>query len=139
MCERSMVLGLHYVCPPCRFAVKRRAWAVRPDGTTDCPRCGRAMLNAGQDLEVPRATDHEGWRVLTLLLEAGVTFRSSCCGGPGWRPRTLREVRERLAAAERTGVPPAKALTTRDVDAIGAPARPASPSAPATPRAPARR
>ncbi|MDA0566792.1 hypothetical protein LG943_21110 [Streptomonospora sp. S1-112] len=120
MCERSTVLGLHRVCPPCRFAVKRRADAVRADGTTDCPRCGRTMVDAGQDLAVPRAGDDEGWRVLTLLLEAGVTFHSSCCGGPGWRPRTLREVKERLAAARRTGVPEATALTTRDVDAIGA-------------------
>lgn len=76
------------------------------------------MIDAGQDLAVPRRSDSAGWRTLTALLNAGVTFHSGCCDGPGWRPRTPREVRERLAAAARTGVPLTVALTTVDPDEL---------------------
>lgn len=48
--------------------------------------------------------------MLSVLLHAGVRFHKSCCGGPGYRPRTLREVRERMAYAKRTGEPIATAL-----------------------------
>ncbi|ASU84296.1 hypothetical protein CDO52_17170 [Nocardiopsis gilva YIM 90087] len=77
------------------------------------------MIDAGNDLEVPKSGDDAGWRVLSALLRAGVTFHSRCCDGPGWRPRTLRQVKERLVAAERTGTPIATALTTRDIAASG--------------------
>ncbi|WP_371273007.1 hypothetical protein [Streptomyces sp. MUSC 14] len=55
---------------------------------------------------------------MTALLNAGVIFHSGCCDGPGWRPRTPREVRERLAAAADTGVPLSVALTTVDTDEL---------------------
>lgn len=45
-----------------------------------------------------------------MLLHAGVDFHKSCCGGPGYRPRTLREVHERMAYARRTGEPFARSL-----------------------------
>jgi hypothetical protein len=38
-----------------------------------------------------------------------------CCCGPGYRPRTLREVRERMTYAERTGEPIATALSRPDL------------------------
>ncbi|MFD0349872.1 hypothetical protein ACFQ0M_35280 [Kitasatospora aburaviensis] len=49
-----------------------------------------------------------------------MTFHSRCCYGPGWRPRTPRQVRERLALARDSGVPVAEALTTRDLDELRA-------------------
>ncbi|WP_370112583.1 hypothetical protein [Streptacidiphilus sp. MAP12-33] len=69
---------------------------------------------------MPERSDKAGWRTLTALLNAGVTFHARCCYGPGWRPRTPREVRERLAAAAGTGVAVSVALTTVDVDELRA-------------------
>ncbi|SDF70194.1 hypothetical protein SAMN05216260_11065 [Streptomyces griseoaurantiacus] len=48
--------------------------------------------------------------MLSVLLHAGVRFHKSCCGGPGYRPRSLREVRERMDYARATGEPFARAL-----------------------------
>ncbi|MER6910315.1 hypothetical protein ABT354_01380 [Streptomyces sp. NPDC000594] len=111
MCFRRNSGSSHYICLPCRNAVKRRAAA---DHTVRCPRCARAMIDAGQDLAVPRRNDRAGWRALTAVLGAGLTFHSGCCDGPGWRPRRPREISERLTAAARTGVPVSVALAAQD-------------------------
>lgn len=116
MCTRPTHLGRHHVCLECRVGFKHRLDEPR---TRVCPNCAGDLIDAGSDLEVPRRGDDAGWRVLGVLLRAGVTFHSTCCDGPGWRPRTMAQVRERLAAAERTGVPAAEALTAADVDTIG--------------------
>ena len=116
MCERPTRLGLHRVCLSCRGAFKARGV---PHEERVCPDCAGGLIDAGNDLEVPRRGDAAGWFVLDVLLRAGVTFHSSCCDGPGWRPRTVRQVKERLQAARRTGTPLAQALTTRDPDDIG--------------------
>ncbi|GAA2781894.1 hypothetical protein GCM10020219_061730 [Nonomuraea dietziae] len=58
----------------------------------------------------PRQRDNAAWRVLSLLLHSGVRFHKSCCGGPGYRPRTLSEARARMAYARTNGEPFAKAL-----------------------------
>ncbi|WP_017591523.1 hypothetical protein [Nocardiopsis potens] len=129
MCIRPTALGLHHVCLDCRVAFKH---AGRRDRT--CPNCAGGLIDAGNDLEVPRRGDEAGWRVLGVLLRAGVTFHSSCCGGPGWRPRTMGQVKERLAAAERTGTPIAEALTTADTDEIGRRPHPARRPVGAAPR-----
>jgi hypothetical protein len=50
-----------------------------------------------------------------VLLHAGVRFHKSCCGGPGYRPRTLSEVRERMAYARATDESFAQALVRRDL------------------------
>jgi len=99
----------HYVCPPCRWAVKRQP---RRDGEAvpKCALCLRPMIDAGRDLAVPRRTDKAGWRALAAVLESGVYFHSCGCGGPGFRPRTPAQVRERRAAADRLGVPPARTM-----------------------------
>ncbi|MGW6913800.1 hypothetical protein ACWGB8_08260 [Kitasatospora sp. NPDC054939] len=120
MCIRSTTSRRHFVCPPCRASYKRHA---APDGRAVCPRCTGPLIDAGQDLAVPKRQDAAGWRALTAVLNAGVTFHSGCCDGPGWRPRTPREVRERLAAAHRAGVPVTEALTTEDVAGLSAPER----------------
>ncbi|GLW75051.1 hypothetical protein Kpho02_73480 [Kitasatospora phosalacinea] len=115
MCYRGGTGSRHHVCLPCRASYKRRT-----GGTTACPRCRGPLIDAGQDLHVPRRADTAAWRALTALLQAGVRFESGCCHGPGWRPRTPREVRERLAAAAGTGLPVARALLTRDVADLAA-------------------
>ena len=64
---------------------------------------------------MPRRGDEAGWRALDAVLRAGLTFHGGCCGtGPGFRPRTPREVKERLALAERTGMPVKDALAVAD-------------------------
>lgn len=55
------------------------------------------MVDAGPQLAVPPRRDRAGWRVLTGVLRAGVTFhpQCGCCNdGPGYRPRTPREFRQ---------------------------------------------
>ncbi len=97
-----------YVCLPCRASYKQRYLG---DHARLCPRCAQPLIHAGCAFAAPRRRDTAGWRVLTVLLEAGVGFHKSCCGGPGYRPRTVREVRQRIAHAASTGEPLAHALT----------------------------
>ncbi|MEU3398796.1 hypothetical protein ACVW0K_003923 [Streptomyces filamentosus] len=104
-------MGIHrssYVCLPCRGSYKRDH---RP-GTHPCPRCGAAMTGVGAAFQPPKRNDTEGWRVLSVLLHAGLRFhRQGCSGdGSGYRPRTLAEVKARMALARRTGEPFAEAL-----------------------------
>ncbi len=112
MCFRGGTGSRHHVCLPCRASYKRRHRAET------CPRCRGPLIDAGQDLHVPRRSDTAGWRALGALLHAGVRFRSGCCDGPGWRPRTPREIRERRAASAGTGMPVALALITPDLDVL---------------------
>ncbi|MFB6892470.1 hypothetical protein ACFCX4_24525 [Kitasatospora sp. NPDC056327] len=117
MCFRRISSSRHYVCLPCRASCKKRS---APRTVHRCPRCRGELVDAGHDLAVPARRDTAGWRALTAVLNAGVGFHSSCCDGPGWRPRTPGEVRARLAASARTGVPVARALTTLDLDELTA-------------------
>ncbi|GAB4584245.1 hypothetical protein [Nocardia sp. IFM 10818] len=105
----------HMVCLACRVSFKS---PVRRPGSDRCPQCRAELIDAGAHLAVPRKTDKAGWRVLETVLRSGLTFRGGCCGtGPGYRPRTPREVRERMILAERTGMPIDRALALRDPDA----------------------
>ncbi|MGW7293078.1 hypothetical protein ACWGIB_11925 [Streptomyces xiamenensis] len=110
-----MTTRRHFICLPCRAAYKTLPPADRP---CVCRRCGGELIDAGQDLAVPKRRDAAGWRALGAVLNAGITFHSRCCEGPGWRPRHPREIRERLAAARQTGVPVRTALITEDLDAL---------------------
>ncbi|WP_329153450.1 deoxyxylulose-5-phosphate synthase [Streptomyces anulatus] len=96
-----------YVCLPCRVSFKQPHDRARQ---RNCPRCAELMIHAGSAFAAPRRRDVAAWRALAVLLNAGVGFHKSCCGGPGFRPRTLREVRERLTYARRSDTPVAKAL-----------------------------
>ncbi|MFP8886476.1 deoxyxylulose-5-phosphate synthase [Streptomyces mangrovi] len=96
-----------YVCLPCRASYKQ---PYPGDHERRCPRCGEGLAHIGSAFAAPRRRDDEGWRVLTVLVNAGIHFHKSCCAGPGYRPRTLREVRERMTYAARTGEPIARSL-----------------------------
>ncbi|WP_433593887.1 hypothetical protein [Nocardia sp. CA-145437] len=101
----------HRVCLHCRVSYKGSIGV----GSGRCVRCAGELIDAGPHLEVPRRADTAGWRALTAVLDSGLTFYGGCCGtGPGYRPRTPREVRERLGLAEREGIPVADALATAD-------------------------
>ncbi|WP_457028167.1 deoxyxylulose-5-phosphate synthase [Kitasatospora sp. P5_F3] len=101
-----------YVCLPCRASYKQSPVG---DHRRHCPRCARPLLRAGSAFAAPRRRDTAAWRTLSVLLNAGVDFHKSCCGGPGYRPRTLFEVRERMAYARRTGEPFAQVLVRREI------------------------
>ncbi|MFF8503457.1 deoxyxylulose-5-phosphate synthase [Streptomyces anulatus] len=101
-----------YVCLPCRVSFKQPHDRARQ---RNCPRCAEPMIHAGSAFAAPRRRDIAAWRALGVLLNAGVGFHKTCCGGPGFRPRTLREVRERLTYARRSGTPVAEALVRFNV------------------------
>jgi hypothetical protein len=95
------------VCLSCRVSVEQSydPWRGRVR-----PRCAGALMYAGSAFAAPPTRDRAAWRTLTVPLNAGVGFRKTCCGGPGYRPRTRREVHARLAYARRTGEPAERAL-----------------------------
>ncbi|MDI3407533.1 deoxyxylulose-5-phosphate synthase [Streptomyces sp. B-S-A6] len=107
-----VIMRSHLVCLGCRHAFKKASPQPVP-----CPSCGEPMIDAGEQLAVPPRRDVDGWRALAVVLEAGLRFRPTCgCmpDGPGYRPRTLREVRERQEVAARTGRPLAEVLADPD-------------------------
>ncbi|MFI9238560.1 deoxyxylulose-5-phosphate synthase [Streptomyces sp. NPDC053079] len=104
-----------YVCLPCRASYKQPSHG-RYNRVRTCPRCAGSLIHVGSAFAPPRRRDVAGWRALSVLLHAGVRFHKDCCfGGPGYRPRTLREVRERLAYARATGEPFDRALVRREL------------------------
>ncbi|MFE2022606.1 deoxyxylulose-5-phosphate synthase [Streptomyces sp. NPDC059499] len=96
-----------YVCLPCRASYKQ---PYDTDRERVCPRCAGTLIHVGSAFAPPRRRDTAAWRALSVVLNAGIRFHKSCCGGPGYRPRTLREVKERVAYAEASGEPFARAL-----------------------------
>ncbi|RJL32024.1 deoxyxylulose-5-phosphate synthase [Bailinhaonella thermotolerans] len=99
-----------FVCLPCRASYKQAHPGVDGHRERACPRCGEALIHVGSAFAAPKRRDAGAWRVLSVLLHAGVRFHKSCCGGPGYRPRTPAEVRARLRRARRTGEPIGRAL-----------------------------
>ncbi|MEU5867372.1 MULTISPECIES: hypothetical protein [unclassified Nonomuraea] len=103
-----------FVCLPCRASYKQ-PYPLPGDKGRSCPRCGESLIHVGSAFAAPRRRDTAAWRVLSLLLHAGVGFHKSCCGGPGYRPRTLGEARARMAHARAAGEPFATALVRREL------------------------
>ena len=72
-----------------------------------CPQCGKPLADMGRDFKAPKAADLEQWEKVRRLVEAGFSFHSCGCCGPGLRPAELREVeafiqsRARLSEGER--------------------------------------
>jgi len=62
------------------------------------------MHNLGKDFKPPKQTDVKQWQKVERLFEAGITFHSCGCQGPGPRPATLKDVDMFLAELERTAV-----------------------------------
>ncbi|MGW2893939.1 deoxyxylulose-5-phosphate synthase [Streptomyces sp. NPDC001212] len=102
-----------YVCLPCRASYKQPYDGNRSQRL--CPRCEEPMIHVGSAFAPPRRRDTAAWRTLSVLLHAGVRFHKSCCGGPGYRPRSLREIRERMTYAQRSGESAAEALVRLNV------------------------
>ncbi|MHB9857150.1 deoxyxylulose-5-phosphate synthase [Streptomyces sp. YIM S03343] len=107
-----------YVCLPCRASYKQPYDSYGPNDRARqriCPRCAQPLIHVGSAFAAPRRRDTSAWRTLSVLLNAGIRFHKSCCGGPGYRPRTLSEVRERMTYARRTGEPFARALVRHEL------------------------
>ncbi|CAM1344498.1 hypothetical protein [Tenacibaculum amylolyticum] len=52
-----------------------------------CPDCDGMTANMGLDFESPKKSDLKAWNHLKELYEAGVTFHSCGCSGPGYIPK----------------------------------------------------
>ncbi|MDF2256430.1 deoxyxylulose-5-phosphate synthase [Streptantibioticus ferralitis] len=112
----------HFVCLPRRVSVKK-APERQQAGAGGCPRRGGELIDVGTAFAAPRRADTAAWRALSAVLYAGLRFHSSDCmgSGPGYRPRTPREVRIRLANAA-TGFPVARALACPEPGGVSRPA-----------------
>ncbi|MFJ7495985.1 deoxyxylulose-5-phosphate synthase [Streptomyces sp. NPDC097727] len=99
-----------YVCLPCGASYKEPGDREKQV----CPCCVESLIHGGWAVSVPPLRDTAAWRTLSFLLNAGARIHTSCCEKLGYRPRTLREVRERRTFAWRTGEPFAMALVSRD-------------------------
>lgn len=111
MCRYATPYKPHFVCLACGSSFKQ---SPLPPREHPCPRCRTPMINAGFDLAIPRRRDKNAWEALGATLRAGLTFHSCGCGGPGYRPRSTAEVRERRRAAKRLGLPEQPALKRYD-------------------------
>jgi hypothetical protein len=111
MCRYATPYKPHFVCLACRSSFKQ---SPLPPRVHPCPRCRTPMINAGFDLAVPRRRDKSAWEALEATLRAGLTFHSCGCGGPGYRPRSTAEVRERRRAARQLGLLEQTALERYD-------------------------
>jgi hypothetical protein len=58
------------------------------------------MHNLGKDFKPLKQKDVKQWQKVERLFEAGITFHSCGCPGPGPRPATLQEVEPFLAELE---------------------------------------
>ncbi|WP_432037602.1 deoxyxylulose-5-phosphate synthase [Streptomyces cucumeris] len=102
-----------WVCLPCRASYKQPGDFRHPERR--CPRCAEPLIHVGAAFAPPPRRDTEGWRTLALLLREGIRFPMGCSCGPGYRPRTTAEVRERMAYARYSGEPLAVALLRAEV------------------------
>ncbi|MFF7973558.1 deoxyxylulose-5-phosphate synthase [Streptomyces sp. NPDC007905] len=101
-----------YVCLSCRVSYKQ---SHDPWRAHVCPGSAGALMYAGSAFAAPPKRDRAARRTLTVLLHARLGFHKVCGGGPGYRPRTPREVRERLEFARRTGEPAARVLARAEL------------------------
>jgi DNA-directed RNA polymerase subunit RPC12/RpoP len=104
MCRYAMYgpYKQHYACFGCRKSFKwpRDAHAPRPaepSSDVKCPQCGEPMSSMGLDFKPPPRHDTRQWEKVRVLLAHGYAYHSCGCSGPGYRPRTLREVPAFLA------------------------------------------
>lgn len=109
MCRYAMYgpYKQHYACFHCRKSFKwprdahRAPPAERTPAEVKCPQCGEPMARMGLDFQVPRQRDTRQWRTVERLFQRGYAYHSCGCGGPGYRPRTPRELAEFLAGLAR--------------------------------------
>lgn len=87
-----------YACFNCRISLKQDLMYYmdtesEPRSFVKCPNCESEMKMMGHDFQAPRKSNKNQWRKIRLLYEAGITFNSCGCEGPGYRPKTLSEAK----------------------------------------------
>jgi hypothetical protein len=91
----------HFACFTCRKSFKKPSvedGAERFDVeigepiAIKCPQCRGEMVDLGLDFKPPKQSDKRQWEKVRILFDHGVTFHSCGCGGPGFRPKELRDV-----------------------------------------------
>lgn len=73
----------HYACFNCRKAFKH------DKGIHPCPECNQPMNEMGLDFKAPKQANKKAWKLIAILFEEGINFKSCGCG-PGYRPRLMR-------------------------------------------------
>jgi DNA-directed RNA polymerase subunit RPC12/RpoP len=103
MCRYSrwgMDYNMPYACFNCRKSFKISSvwenYEEKDYSGQKCPECGDMMTRMGHDFQAPRKQNKNQWRKLRLLVAAGITFNSCGCEGPGYRPQTLSEAKNRI-------------------------------------------
>ena len=85
----------------------RKSWAwdrnIRKNSANLCPQCGRLLCFVGLDFKSPKKLDVKQWLKVEQLVRAGIYFspKYTEMGGPGPRPRYLREVANFLLDQEK--------------------------------------
>jgi hypothetical protein len=88
-----------YACFNCRQMFKfpgESGFEGKSDGERFCLHCGNGLYAMGLFFEVPAKSDKKQWKKVEILARNSYRFRNGCCDGPGYRPKTLREVPEFL-------------------------------------------
>lgn len=91
----------HYACFKCKKGFKRKnlgdiTRAKIESKPFHCPECRSLMANVGLDCEIPKKSNTQQWKVLESLYEIGITYHSCGCGGPGYMPKELDELKSFL-------------------------------------------
>ncbi len=87
-----------YACFDCRKAFligRKRQVKSTADESAICPQCGSPMARMGKWFKPPRRANKKQWAKVRALVRHGFIF-SSYGSGPGYRPRTKREMPEFL-------------------------------------------
>lgn len=83
----------HLACFECRKTFRRRLLGdIKEDDKAEsipakCPECGNLLADMGLDFKSPTKDDIKAWKHISELYEAGITFHSCGCSGPGYIPR----------------------------------------------------
>ena len=90
----------HYACFNCRKTFKRKllvdvdrdAAYNKEKKSATCPECGSLTMDMGLDFESPKKTDLKAWKHIENLYQAGITFHSCGCTGPGYIPKDKEQL-----------------------------------------------
>jgi hypothetical protein len=96
MCRYAMhPVKTHFACLDCRHTAKHPQAPLYGPGP-HCPHCRVEMVDLGRDFRAPRKAATAQWEKVRRLVTAGLRFDSCGCSGPGYRPRTLSDVKSQL-------------------------------------------
>ena len=87
-------VGQHYVCLACRVAFKGYSCLA-------CPNCGGPLYGSGLAFRTPRKGAKRQWRVVSTLLQHGLSYPRNHGGYRRPAPRTPREAKEAVRRAQR--------------------------------------